>query len=1033
MPDLTGQATTLRGKRYQTRAFLSYLPQTVVFAGCVNGTPTFPTKTITVDTITTGTISDPVEGQTIEFFDHTTGLSKGKTRIAYGAGSGSTLQIAELSAGSILIQDNDTFKVYDEYRIWDKLVSATAALNKDSRIAYSDQGSNPPPVANAGGLWAGFLDSGQTYATVTFDASGSYVIDPDSGGSLTYLWDVDDGTITVGSTTSSSITVQFPAGFRHVKLTVTDSGNSKSTVRYVPVFVHSRVNSSSDYPKSVRLDNRTYTAEGWTCQFQLPVGSEAALSNVPDGALVVIWEDEQYGSTNASYGSNVSNRSHIKFVGYLDNEQISIDADTNEVIFTAISSLGVLAKTPCLPQLTVQSSAPTTWQELKTNSVYRTLWYLWHWHTTAFTYFDFVRPVSTDLQYTRLATTVVSNALDQFRDIAGSLNLNATCDRLGRLIMDTEPQLEDSSARSLRTTAYDFTTADMVRVEWTKPHSGSVKQVVGEGITDGSTSAANIPVYAKYPGSAPGPYGTGVETMDKQIVADQDDINQRTVLYGAMLNGLYNGRLVPKGLRLTLRGGYDVLDPALQEFVTLALPATTNKRGASFTSSTRWIVREAEITYDPETGSKEVVYTLDHETYAEYDDFQASDITYVPPQSADLGLGSFDDIDLNFPGWDLPVIGPGGDTIASGTPTLALFGSDGYVYRTSDGNTPSAAGGPTWTRTSLGVTGTVYSFVVDAFSPLYLGTGTEVNGWVYTQGGSTRRIYRVTDIFGSVSAVQQFSDTLSSGTVIGAYLAAERAFSGFVIAFHTAGSVGAHIIQTSDGSSWTAVSVGGNYNTNTNLELPCGHVSGKVAGLAYASGMTASGASQLYKSTDYGANWTTTGINLSEAGLNIHVPFHDNPNDDLVYLSNSTNNNSQTGAVMRRVRLSSGSATNIAATTSLYSGYTFCAYGARALSSAPTNRLKLLMSGLAFYPFGSYKRVLFRSYDGGDTWETLQDMTGGTVYTNIDISGGNSDHAYLWGNAAFAFTPDFGTTLDSRLGNIATLGTTPTFVGLCGG
>src|SRR3990167_5840566 len=283
MPDVTAQATPFRTPRHQFRAFLSYLPQTVVFAASVNGTPTFPTQTVTVDNVTTGAIGDCQAGQTVEFFD--AGVSIGKTRVAYGAGSGAVLQIAELSTGSINIQDNCTLRVYDEFRIFDKLVSATAALNKDSRIAYSDQGSNPPPIANAGGLWAGFLDVGQIYATVTFDASVSYVIDPDS------------------------------AGTRHVKVTVTDSGNSKATVRWIPVLVHSRVSSSSDYPVSVLLDSRNYTSEGWACSFQLPVGTEASLSSLPDGALVVVWEDEQYGATNASYGSNVSGRSHIRFVG----------------------------------------------------------------------------------------------------------------------------------------------------------------------------------------------------------------------------------------------------------------------------------------------------------------------------------------------------------------------------------------------------------------------------------------------------------------------------------------------------------------------------------------------------------------------------------------------------------------------------------------------------------------------------------------------------------------------------------------------
>ena len=1037
MPDVTAQATTFRTTRHQFRAFLSYLPQTVVFAASVNGTPTFPTQTVTVDNVTTGAIGDCQAGQTVEFF--AAGVSIGKTRVAYGAGSGAVLQIAELSTGSINIQDNCTLRVYDEFRIWDKLVSATAALNKDSRIAYSDQGSNPPPVANAGGLWAGFLDTGQSYATVTFDASVSYVIDPDSAGTLTYLWDVGDGTITVGSDTDAAITVQFPAGTRHVKLTVTDSGNSKATVRWIPVLVHSRVSSSSDYPVSVLLDSRNYTSEGWACSFQLPVGTEASLSSLPDGALVVVWEDEQYGATNASYGSNVSGRSHIRFVGYLDNDQISIDADNDEVIFTALSPLGILAKTPALPHLTVQDAAPANWQEIKTNSVYRTLWYLWYWHTTLFSYFDFVRPVSTDLNYTRLATTVTSNALEQFRDIASALNLNATSDWLGRLIMDTEPQTEDSSARSSRTIAYDFTTADVVALEWERPHSGEVKTVVGEGVTDGSSAAANKAVYAKWPGRAPSWLGTSTETLSRQIVADQDDMNERTVLYGAMLNGLYNGQIVPKGLRLTLRGGYDVIDPALQEFVTLTLAAATNRRGVAFTSSTRWIVREAEVVYDPDLGSKEVVYTLDHETYADYADFDPADVTYVPPQTADLNLPDIVLPDLNFPGWDLGPITDYGDPLTQGTPTIAAFNLDGYVYLTSDFNTPSAAGGPTWTRTSLGIAeapgSEPFSFVVDAFSPRYLGTGTEVNGWLIATTSTKRVIYRITDIFGSLGVTQQYTETGSLGAYQGVYLVAERSTQNFVIAeVQTAVAPGVYTYYTTDGTNWARTTPAANRAGSPAIGGI--HASGHIALQAYVFGYATINVPRIYKTTDGGATWVdASGTPWTIFPTHLHVPFHNNPSDDLVYVGITTSNNSQTGAALYRGRLSTGVWADIAATTALYSGYTFTAYGLKGFASDPNNRLKMMMLGIAFYPFGGYVRVLFRTQDGGDNWEAVQDYGATPDYRALDISGGNSDHVYFWGGTKqLGFSADFGTTIDQRNGNIPTdFPLASTWLGLCGG
>ena len=55
-----------------------------------------------------------------------------------------------------------------------------------------------------------------------------------TAGTSPYTWDVDDGSITVGSSTSESITATFPEGFRWVTLTVTDT-NGEDGIHYIPV------------------------------------------------------------------------------------------------------------------------------------------------------------------------------------------------------------------------------------------------------------------------------------------------------------------------------------------------------------------------------------------------------------------------------------------------------------------------------------------------------------------------------------------------------------------------------------------------------------------------------------------------------------------------------------------------------------------------------------------------------------------------------------------------------------------------------
>ena len=89
----------------------------------------------------------------------------------------------------------------------------------------------------------------------------------------------------------------------------------------------------------------------------------------------------------------------------------------------------------------------------------------------------------------------------------------------------------------------------------------------------------------------------------------------------ARLNGMYWDESdntitrVPMGVRMTVIGAGDVIDPCLGEPISITLPASTNTLGLSFTSSDLWIVRDMTVTYDSDAGTKAVVYTIDHETH----------------------------------------------------------------------------------------------------------------------------------------------------------------------------------------------------------------------------------------------------------------------------------------------------------------------------------------------------------------------------------------------------------------------------------
>lgn len=632
MPNLTSNASIYRRGGFTFTGYISTPPLTVVLAGTITAVPTYPALSIAY-TLTDGDEDDALPDLEVNFYS-AAGVKKATLRVATGATvTNISLPVSEFAQGVYDVQVGDTFQVVKYWTIKDRLVSATSVLNKDSRIAYTDQGSNPPPVCNSGGLYAGFN------ATVGFPGgSTSFVIDPDSGGSITHAWDMIDGA-PGSSVVANPSGVVFPVGSRYVKHTATDASNSKSTIEYVLVQVHDK---TTYPPLAVQMDALSSSVDqGWRCTFKLPVGSEGSIDSLPDGSLIVYWEDERYNGAQASYGSQMTGRSHIKFVGYLISDSIHIDPENNEVTFEAVSPLAILEQTPSLPQLMVSKSSPTKWSEVKSLTTKKMFVYLAFWHSSLMDTFDFVWNDGVDLSYQRISVEGDTLAA-QLRDIANSLGVQVTCDRLGRILFTRDPAYLSLTDRSSRTKTYDLTTADIMEVDITRNHRGTVKSVRGEGITPAGKS-----FFANGPGNAPAPFGTTTDTLAKQIMSTLASLLERTELYFAKVNSLFKGLFVPKGGRINLPDGYDFFDPAYREFITLALPATLNGRAISWDSSTKWTVESVNISYDIETGSKSIDITIDHET------FGVGATQYIPPPEIGNGVTAYPPLEVQYP--NLPV------------------------------------------------------------------------------------------------------------------------------------------------------------------------------------------------------------------------------------------------------------------------------------------------------------------------------------------------------------------------------------------
>lgn len=1021
MPDLTSTAATFRGGRYRYTGFISTVPQTVIFSRAVNmASISYPLKAITYDDPYSGVgaFGDVLEDLTVIVYSGNTTTEKGRLRVASGAASSTVLQVSEFAKGVIDLADNDRFDVVKEWRVWDRLVEAAAALRKDSRLTYTDQGSNPGPVVASGGPIVGFI-SGSTLSA-NFYGSNSYVVDPDSAGTVTHAWSFGDGTPS-SSTAANPAGVTFPAGFRWITHTVTDSGNSKSTTQRVPVWAHERTGANA--PLSVQMESRSYQNGYWTARFRLPKESQSSVTTLPDGALIVYWEEEYYGTTQASYGLNVSDRSHIKFVGYLLRDTLTIDADRNEVVFEAVGPLGILEQTPALPQLILSKTAPANWQQVKSLTVNRILWYLLHWGATADVAHDFIWFSGTDLSYARIAIDNIDSIAGQLRDVAASINVLLTCDRLGRLLLIRDPNYMNSSDRSARTTVYNLTTADVRNLDVTREHRGSYKFVRGEGIIAGSTTAALKPVFSNAPGNAPAPFAVGTETLSKQIVASQTELNNRTGWHFARVNALRNGLFVPRGARALFRGAYDWLEPAYLEWLTLTLASTTNKRGVSYSTSTRWVAESMDVSYDPELGLKEVSAVISHETDG------AAGATYTPPAANNVGSFSLPEFNFDFGTYtpSFPVTG-----LRQGLQTVAAFVSDNTLQITTDFETPEASGGPAWVETDLTALsgwpgGTLCQFEVDAFSPKYLGTGSTVNGWIRT----TTHVMRITDIFGTpaLTGVVALRATASANKTSMRF---ERGLQnwGIVTTWYDADGVWA--ARTITGTSWTEIQVGAHYDTNfATLGSPPGiFLNPHNAGEAYTSRYTATGtypAAELVRTTDHGATWSTfsPSTNLGNLIANCIVVPYQATDFETLYYPHTTGSGTFDP---RLYRTNNSGTTDISPVISgaQYAPHSFT----RAFSVCDNDRNTGMLCGIREYIGGDPRLVaISRNLEAAaPTWTALQGPDAAINYREVYAAAAN--RFYLIGESAAIGFSD-GLTVDSRQGNI-TGNTTGRICGICG-
>lgn len=867
--------------------FVSVETQEEVFAGQINGAPlqddaTFGIYELAVDN-TSGSAANTARHMTVEFGSTPGANNLGNARLRAAADSNS-LFISEISPAALPVGDNDYFSVKRTWRPQLVLPRGVGVANgtsytneivmyTDYDIAYTDQNDNFTPKANItrsatvpfAPKPAGFVDgfrttSPQTYREMVLSSAYSFCFD-DTIASRT--WDVDDGTITVGSATSTTITVRFPVGFRWISLSVVSTNGAKTGVMYFPIWVHD----ANNMPLRRAYRQRDFTGNWRELELEF-FQQDTSETTIPEGTAICCWEYDPF------WGETIPDQYRDQFLGW---------SREDTTLFKKYESSDTLIVTGLAEWLSRYRAIPMR--------VYDPL-------TTADTWFEMEDIYNDKLAFYILENFSTANVLGNLwlsgnTDKLKSLDLTgnslfgqvqyavlgyqgiARCDSLNSIWIRKHYPYMTLAERA----AVDQTLAltqvdrpDSVPLRLSRRRYFAVASVLGAG---GSFDGATQVIYnSRAPGRTPLDSNSEQDApgINLPVTDAQDVLNWLTGQHIGVLNNANDG--VPYQTLPNL----DCIEPAWDEPILIS---DVNPDSGYTISNKEFLVKEVNITYeDPYEGEgKRVEYSLVEVT------------TNAPGQMVEVIEDTTDPIDYE-PPVDIYPIPPlffpdSWSGLFADTVDLAVWQ---FRDQSADEASLMILIGGVHTETtfaSMGISGRYVKAVVDPWSPKYINGSGAVNGWILT----TEQVCRITDVVGSKTISGVFGLGLVGGDVMGQRMIhtniAQRNLVVVTFGLTNAGIPsrdGQYVYKTTDGINWT----GGKHSSHVGTSFLW--VSARNAGHVYIARFESGVGNRILRSTDAGETFSsfylsTTATNIIMLTDGVHFPYHNNADDGVFYFS----------------------------------------------------------------------------------------------------------------------------------------------------
>ena len=575
----SAELALLRTQPQRTRFYMSiYEPNTVLActvddAGIAKGE-----REITYDNVSAGTHLLVKRGMTLLVGDEAGSANKG------------TLYVRSADATTIIVGENSSIDwtdgwhltVIDFFQIWPVYPRYTNAddedvvVLKDYDVAYTDQNEVLGALICMGPNHAGFLDTATGTSSVYYSASGTSNL---TTGTVSYHWHFTGDCIPTGSHVQTPGNVIYgDAGHYSAHLIVSGTaGSVETSTRHISIY--DRPEDGPNFPILSWGFDGELAGDRDSGGYSIRLWVKENIGSIQDGALVILFADDWYGTTRQSIGGNFPNREGVIFVGYVIGSSIDYDYKDSKVSFTVSSPTELMKQIEAFSISVEDSVDPVTdaategkggspWFYLVGLTMETALYHYIRWHSTINLCMH-VEYDATDfnLQFFDADRSSLYDAVNSLMDSA--VVGKSVCDRQGKLWFEIEYEAINNAATALPLglNVLNQDWIDVQTIQERKVNALSFLEMGGiywSGGISGSFSA----LLAAAPGEVPAYRGKPVRTHGLAL-ASQNQLN-------ALVGNVYANRNArfPE-VSMDIVGNYRNFDIAPQERVTLTLQNRT--------------------------------------------------------------------------------------------------------------------------------------------------------------------------------------------------------------------------------------------------------------------------------------------------------------------------------------------------------------------------------------------------------------------------------------------------------------------------